>query len=91
MRDSWRFVSLAYQPKERFGALQAADIVAYEIYRDLPLVHSGSDEEPRYPLLRLLSTEHPTRVGFCSIETMKPRIDDLWKMLVDLTERGYRY
>ena len=91
VRDSWRFVSLAYQPKEKFGALQGADILAYELYKDLPLVHTGSKLKPRYPLGRLLSTDHPTRVGLWTRNDMKSRIGGLRTLLIELHERGVKF
>ena len=90
LKDSWRFVSLDYQRKQDFGALQGADILAYEMYKDLPRVQAESPREPRYPMRRLLASRHPRKWGYCSYADMEPRIEGLRQMLVDLHVRGFR-
>jgi hypothetical protein len=49
-----RFASLEFEPKASCQPLQAADILAYESYRQVPRAHGSEKREPRHPILREL-------------------------------------
>ncbi len=52
-KEHWRLLSLRFENKHEFVPLQAADILAYEIYRQLPK-QIGTDARP--PRLYSLNT-----------------------------------
>jgi hypothetical protein len=54
LRASHRLLSLKYEDKRDFVALQAADILAYELYRHLPIQLNELPEMPRMNVLRAL-------------------------------------
>lgn len=53
IKKSLHVVSLSYQSKKNFGALQAADILAYELWKDIPRSLGVGQRPKRYPLRRI--------------------------------------
>jgi len=56
--EDTRIKSLSFQDKQSFTPLQAADILAYEIYKDTERQFLGGERPPRYPLKRLAVLSH---------------------------------
>lgn len=57
-RDNNRILSLAFQDKRYFLPLQAADIMAYELYKQFLRQLGVEDRPARYPLKKLGTTLH---------------------------------
>lgn len=55
-REYMRLLSLRFEPKKEFLPLQAADILAYEIYKDAIRQQGRTQRQTRYPLRELRST-----------------------------------
>ena len=55
LRDDRRLLSLKYENKRDFRPLQAADILAYELYRHLPIQIGESQQSPRLSVLNSLT------------------------------------
>jgi hypothetical protein len=55
-RDRFKLLSIRFENKRDFAPLQAADILAYELYRQLPK-HTGIDQRPMRAELRHLIPE----------------------------------
>jgi len=53
-----RLLSLRFEDKRDFPPLQAADLLAYELYRDLPRGMGWEQKSPRYPLTALAEVPH---------------------------------
>jgi hypothetical protein len=67
--------SLSFAGKADFEPLQAADILAYEIFRHCLKVY-GDDQRPaRYPLRRLLDGHIPGGGGVIT----RQALDDVWR------------
>ena len=59
-REDNRIASLAFRDKRRFLPLQAADILAYELYKHLQKqLGLTQQRQDRYPLLQLASPSNP--------------------------------
>lgn len=63
VRDHWHIASFTHADKRMFFPLQAADILAYELYHDWPKIGS-SPRGMRYPLRKLASQFHIWRYVF---------------------------
>ncbi len=50
-RAKWHLLSIRFEDKRRFLPLQAADILAYELYRDIPRKLGLEQRDRRYPLV----------------------------------------
>ena len=61
-RERYRLSSQKFENKRDFLPLQAADIFAYELYKQLPKTLKLTDVPPRYPLTFL--ADIPNRWGF---------------------------
>ena len=68
-------LSIAFQPKLDFLPLQAADILAYELHKQLPKALKLSDVAPRYPLKFL--ADIPKRWGFLDGNELQKHSDIL--------------
>jgi hypothetical protein len=55
-----RLGSIAFAPAAEFVPLQAADMFAYELFKDMGIKAQGKDQEMRYPLKRII--EGPQKV-----------------------------
>ena len=62
-----RLLSLGFEDKRQFLPLQAADILAYELYRALP--KELNQEKPRYPLVELAKI--PRRWNYPTASTLE--------------------
>ena len=51
--DNTRMRSLDFRPKQKFPPLQAADILAYELFKQAQRQFGNEQRPPRYPLKRL--------------------------------------
>lgn len=71
LKESLHVGSLSYQPKEKFGALQAADILAYEFWKDIPRAQGESIRAKRYPLRRIEEFSRVKGWTFSSEEMLK--------------------
>ena len=87
-REYFHLLSIKFEPKQDFVPLQAADILAYELYQHLP-THLGNSSRPtRYPLRALSQTPHdwgqvdPQSLALMA-HTIEIRLklskDELWK------------
>lgn len=61
-QERLRLLSLRFEDKRNFLPLQAADLLAYELYRDLPREVGWERKTPRYPLTALAAV--PRRWGY---------------------------
>lgn len=57
-RENNRILALAFRDKRRFLPLQAADILAYELYKHVPAQFQQGKRPVRYPLQTLSTTKH---------------------------------
>lgn len=53
IKQDLHVVSLSYQSKRNLAALQAADILAYELWKDIPRSLGLSQRPKRYPMRRI--------------------------------------
>ena len=57
-QDAYRIVSLSFRRKREFLPLQAADIFAYELYKQSARVFGQEKRPVRYPLTQLARKKH---------------------------------
>ncbi|MEP7378375.1 MAG: hypothetical protein ABI725_02315 [Chloroflexota bacterium] len=81
--EKWHLGSLSFEDKRRFGALQAADILAYELYQHFPRQLGQDPREPRRYNLRQLAANRSWDWRYLSRERM--RAD--WAMVIDMAAR----
>lgn len=53
-----RVLGLSFNAKRDFPPLQAADILAYELHKDVPRQFGNLNRKPRYPLMNLGQKKH---------------------------------
>jgi len=57
-RDEHRVLGLSFNNKSDFSPLQAADILAYELHKEVPRQFGNVNRKPRYPLMNLGQKKH---------------------------------
>ena len=53
LAEELHMLTLSYQPKKEFRPLQAADILAYEVWKDVTNILAGNPRRRRYPITQL--------------------------------------
>ena len=57
-RNEHRVLGLSFNNKRDFSPLQAADILAYELHKEVPRQFGNVNRKPRYPLKKLSQKKH---------------------------------
>ena len=81
IRGELHVAALSYQPKKEFGALQAADILAYELWKDIPRARGESTRAKRYPLRRIEEFSRSKTWMFASEDMLRaiaPALEELF-------------
>jgi tryptophanyl-tRNA synthetase len=84
-KNDFSLLSIGFQPKKDFLPLQAADIRAYELYKQLPKELKLSEIAARYPLKFLADIPH--RWGFLDGNELKIHAD-LLSIRAELEDTG---
>ena len=84
-KERMRLLSLRFEPKDKFLPLQAADILAYELYRDAARKMGSHSRPARYPLSQL--RQLPNRWHWMSRDNLK-QFSEVLELRADLEDSG---
>lgn len=78
--EEMHMLSLAYQPKKRFRPLQAADILAYEVWKDETNKLAGDPRGRRYPFTQLKKSVdiRPSHFGDAELRFLVPLLTEVF-------------